>query len=525
MNRMNVAPLLAAYPALYLAAESPGQVTWPVLLATVAALVCAAFLALMLMRYLLRTTDAAGITTVLLVVLFFAYGPVHSAILETTSIASDDLVQSPATAKSLHRVMLASAVACLVIGMLVIRRLSDSTVHRLMGSLQVAILAILAFPLVQLGLQARADNASQSDQDIAPSGTSDDAPDIYYIIVDGYARADILRELYGFEDTGFVDALRARGFNVPNANTANYYWTFLSLSSSLNFGYLPDLLGGLDPSSKDRAPLFNAIRDSRLLRFLRARGYRAIHFQSTWEGTNSNPNSDTEIRCSSGAYTNEFLRALAASSMLGALTTRVPLDLAQCHLSNFNRLTHIGDGPGPKFVFAHFLPPHHPYLFDSSGRILRNATVSDQFEFQKHLWEDKGAYIEQLRFVNARILSAIDGILADSSRTPIIVLQSDHGPNLKNNLTLEQQMLVRFPNFAAFLLPGASPDLMPENGTPVNYFRRILNQYFDAGLPILADRNFYSTYDQPLALQEIYGVPSGQPRIINSTPGTTDAGR
>jgi hypothetical protein len=63
-------------------------------------------------------------------------------------------------------------------------------------------------------------------------------PDIYYIILDGYGRADMLQALYGFDNSMFVNALEQRGFVVASESQSNYHRTLLSLSSSLNMQYL-----------------------------------------------------------------------------------------------------------------------------------------------------------------------------------------------------------------------------------------------------------------------------------------------
>ena len=46
----------------------------------------------------------------------------------------------------------------------------------------------------------------------------DDAshPDVYYVILDGYARADALATHYGYDNEPFLDALRERGFVVAD---------------------------------------------------------------------------------------------------------------------------------------------------------------------------------------------------------------------------------------------------------------------------------------------------------------------
>jgi hypothetical protein len=54
----------------------------------------------------------------------------------------------------------------------------------------------------------------------------------------------------------------------------------------------------------------------------------------------------------------------------------------------------------------------------------------------------------------------------------------------------------------AYLLPGIDPALIYPTITPVNSFRLVVNQYFGADLPLLPDRSFYSTWDQPYRFTE-----------------------
>lgn len=156
---------------------------------------------------------------------------------------------------------------------------------------------------------------------------------------------------------------------------------------------------------------------------------------------------------------------------------------------------------GPKFVFAHFIPPHHPYLFDRQGNILQHVAVSNQLDLQNRLWGDSAAYLAQLQFVNQRILQIVRQLLSQTSPTPIIVLQSDHGPHLPQ-LPLTEQRMERLKNFTAVLTPGHSA-LLPSGVTPVNLFRHLLNAYFSAQLPILEQHPYASQYEKPYALEEV----------------------
>ena len=63
-------------------------------------------------------------------------------------------------------------------------------------------------------------------------------PDIYYIILDGYARADVLDSVYGYDNSEFIFWLEQHGFQVARGSRSNYSQTYLSLASSLNMTYL-----------------------------------------------------------------------------------------------------------------------------------------------------------------------------------------------------------------------------------------------------------------------------------------------
>ena len=48
-------------------------------------------------------------------------------------------------------------------------------------------------------------------------------PDIYYIILDGYAREDVLKELYHYNNSGFIQELTNRGFFVASKKSKQLY--------------------------------------------------------------------------------------------------------------------------------------------------------------------------------------------------------------------------------------------------------------------------------------------------------------
>lgn len=504
------AAVLAAYPLLYIAVSNPGQVEPADVVPVVAAGILAAALLVGLMRPFIGNWAAAGLGAAWVVLLFYLYGPANEWWLDWVRSGLEQQAAERTWYRAYPQLVHSAAwVLIALAGIARLRRVAARIPPALTGGLNVVAGVLLAF----LGVQAAASLPQAGDREAerpadgtdAPGPASKSAgPDIYFIVLDGYARADVLAKYYGFANEPFLEGLRQRGFQVSDASRSNYYWTFMSLGSSLNLDYIQALVdGGLDPGSRDRTELYRILRDNRAAQFLRDRGYRHVHLQSTWGGTASNPYADEFLPCHAGLFGNEYLRAVADASWLRALESKASLDIASCHLQNFETLAAQARAPGPKFVFAHFVPPHHPYLFDRDGKVLRRATISDQFEFQKRLWEDRAAYASQLAYVNRRIEVLVGRLIDDSARKPVIILVSDHGPNLRDGMYASEQRHVRLSNLTAMYLPGAPAGFLPPDATPVNHMRRVFNFYFDARLPILPDRYFVSDYRSPFDLNEV----------------------
>ena len=517
-------PLLGAYPVAFLASRNAGQFSALTALLVTALLVVGVLGLYALFRWRTRNKVGAGVGAVFVVVMFFTFPLFVSWIGSLMTVLKLGSNETPYALDAAPHLRYALAFVWAAVAWAFGLRIAKSRwansgdVVRALTFAGTALLAISLAPLlfgVLRNLVADVDSHKPTVVH-AGAGAHSASPDIYFIVLDGYARADVLRKYYDFDNAPFLDALRRRGFRISDKSSTNYNWTFLSISSTLNLGYLQDLFE-IEPMNQDRTVIYESIRNNATASFLKERGYRIVHFQSTWGATASNPYADKQIKCEHQLFDDEFARAFVEASWLGAFSTKATVDLAECHLGNFRALARIGSSPAPKFVFAHFVVPHHPYLFDRAGNVLRNATVSNQFEFQKRLWEDRQAYLGQLEFVNRLTLEALDGILATSAAPPVVVLISDHGPNLATGLSRRQFAGIRFASLGAYLLPGAPPDLMPGDGSAVNQFRRILNFYFGAELDVLPDRYYESPYGAPFAFGR---VPN---EVLRSEWGETSA--
>jgi hypothetical protein len=204
---------------------------------------------------------------------------------------------------------------------------------------------------------------------VLPAGSPH--PDVYYIILDGYSRQDVLAAIYGVDNAPFLSALEARGFRVSRNSRSNYLETALSLGSSLNLTYL-DEVAREQGDSKNRWQMARMIQDSEVMRVFRDRGYRFVNLPSGCYLTSPNPNADVEPTkhgVSYAEYESTLLRMtpLARVPWLDAAFAIWATHERDRVLFEFEALAGVPKEPGPKFVFAHILSPHPPFGFDEHG--------------------------------------------------------------------------------------------------------------------------------------------------------------
>ena len=200
-------------------------------------------------------------------------------------------------------------------------------------------------------------------------------PDIYYIILDSYTRADTLQTAYRFDNSEFLGGLEEMGFDVAECSMSNYVRTELSLASSFNMDYLPVLDKRIKPDSQARSPLWNLIRNSAVMDYVEGQGYKTVAFAtgfpwSEWD------HADLYLEASPlrGGLT-EF-----EGLLLDTTAYRIAEDegLVDTKLATFNRyrersqfvldtLPSLAQMDGPQFVFAHIIVPHPPFVFAEDG--------------------------------------------------------------------------------------------------------------------------------------------------------------
>ncbi len=333
-----------------------------------------------------------------------------------------------------------------------------------------------------------------------------DKPDIYVIVLDGYARPDTLKNSFGFDDGPFVDQLESRGFAVAPNSHSNYPATGPTFVTMLNMAYLDQIPAVADIHSGDPASdgsYREAINHNKVFDILRGQGYQIVATGSGWEQL-AIRQADVYL---DGDQLNTFEAKMLQVSGLGQLLQIVAPSLggdqARSRIDGtFGELRHIAQTPfsQPRLVVSHVLAPHPPLVYDADGQRLP-LNLADEFGFDyiaaASSAQMRADYVGQLAYVNSQVLPVVDALVSASGRPTVVVLMSDHGSRLNTPAGTALMSPKADDNFFATLTPG-HPSLFGESPTPVNLFPHLLNAYLGENLPIQADRSYLRTWDSPM---------------------------
>ncbi len=479
------------------------------------------FSAIVFGAFWLLTRDGvkAGLSASGAIILFFSYGHVLNLV-ETWNAGVDF--------SGLLLILWASLLA----GWLywVLRR--DSALLQLSNAMNLIAIALNVLPIYTIlvysgrpvSIQDLADNYSQQIQVDSASSPTEEPPDIYYIVLDAYARADVLKELYDYDNSEFLEALETRGFHVDDEAMANYTHSEISMASSLNMSHLTDMpeflrARGSAASEDDiRAMSGELIKNSALRSVLEELGYTIIAIDSGYGLTQitdadqyvSSPKIDDaglwqigiEFMLLDTTLGREIVGLLGEDAsphkkLFSAHRERVLFSLAELPrlAASDPQLTGNNQqlaGSDPRFVFAHIISPHVPFVFGREGEEITGFDAYTLLDRRGGSDSNIELYRNQLHYLNSLVLEAIDGILAAYDEPPVIVLQADHGSKVYSaeDHSDSVKMDLQVPIFSARLVPKASEQDYYPGMTPVNTFRQILNLYFDAELDLESNQSY-----------------------------------
>ncbi|MFH0862013.1 MAG: hypothetical protein V1875_03185 [Candidatus Altiarchaeota archaeon] len=499
-------PILAAYPAVFLYSRNVGQAAASGMVAPLALMAAVAGVSYALFRLAFGERSKAALAASASVALFFSYGTMRDV---------SDALAPVWAGPALPLAYLAGWAASLIWIHGAEDRLDEA--HALLN-LAALTLVILAVNDIVSAYYLDATTPEPPATGLSPARMPHGRPDIYYIVLDSYPSQETLHRVFGYDNSGFLRELEARGFYVAGKSRANYACTFLSLASSLNMDYMDGLVGPdvADASFYDyRAYLlpYRMIRDSAFERLMKSAGYMFISFRSGWGPTDHMTSADIEYGTSAALGNREFLDAFIRSTALRLLRPGRSDETRADILYTLDNLGEVAPMPGQKLVLAHIMSPHPPFYFDGDGMPAEGCGAGGE---GCDLEESKDRFVRQLSFVNVRTLAAVDEILANSETPPIIIIQGDHGTwsvgrefgSCFNESGLmdysEGELDERMGILNAYHLPDGGDSGLYESMSPVNTFRWVSDYYMGQNLTLLPDRSRFSCWNMlPYRFREL----------------------
>ena len=319
-------------------------------------------------------------------------------------------------------------------------------------------------------------------------------PDIYFLLFDAMASSQSVQNTTGKSISVLDTFLQNKGFYLANNARANYNWTIHSVSTTLNMDYLPPWIA---PVMDDLKVYFwgsASFRDNSLFRILQKenyiiKSYQPISFNNEqWPGDsyfNNLKKYHFSFKTLPGRIYKDVFWNYSRINI--NLVHKYQLDLI--HKRNLIKKTYFDTTVSlikkscsqtgrQKFIYGHFMLPHEPYVFDSTGKL-----KSPEKTIVKNKREDLEGYYEQLKFASSTIRELVAYIQANNKKNTVIIVAGDHGFK-----TEEAQINgYTFNNYSAFYFPDRQYQTLYRSVSPVNTFRLVLNKYFNANLPLLKD--------------------------------------
>ncbi len=502
--------LLGLVPVLSLYSENWRLVPPAELLLAVSSSIALLALAWLAAQLVYRNVRKSGLATSIFLFFFYSYGLLFLWFFG--SGAAGD-------ARGQHALLLSLFLLAFLAAAGGIARIK-SELNRFTVILNFSALVVVSVPLATslVGAMTHVLEARRQPDESVDIGAGGRFPDIYYIVPDAYARADVLRRVFHHDNHEFLDFLTARGFHVDQSSVSNYNQTYLSLASSLNLAYLQDIefLRNLNGSrATNRVPLGTLIHHSLIIEGLKKHGYTFVTFPSGYHATRfENADILIENRWTPSEFQDALIATTPLPGMLGLVFGKDQYDWHRQRISNIldNLDSVAGVYNHPVFVFAHLFSPHPPFVFAGDGGdapIIRPFTTADGSHFFVRHGGTRQEYVEgyvgQVAFLSRRLGEAIDRILRKSSAPPIIIVQSDHGSGFRmSHESLEEtDIRERFSILNALYLPGFDYRNLPPVLSPVNTFRVVLNHYFGARMEYLENRSYYATWTAPYRFVDV----------------------
>ncbi len=480
---------LAAYPCISLYALNISEMNIVDLIRPLLVSISIIFLFFGLFSTITRKPLQAGITSGVLFLIFSSYGALY-AVARNLELFGYSIGR--------HRILMSSIIILFTLGIWQLYKAKRRSIAELTLGMNIFSIVLIIFPLISITMHTDKIKLPQRSATIPTSQTTvtdNKNPDIYYIILDGYARADFIKQELNFDNSPFIDDLKKRGFDIINCGLSNYSYTRLSLATSLNMDYINELGSQFVPTELDITVQDPLIQKNKVMQILHKQGYKTVAFITGYpfsEFRDADYYFQPPEQLLSKPVMTEFEYMAIQNTIFSLISNNdsflklVGLDFPYYQRWSteqfvINQIKQIPAIPGPKFVFIHLLTTHRPFIYRPDGSILNESKYYKDTENKINKENLNQGYLYGLEYTNSYMLDMIDHIQSQSKVPPVIIIQGDHGFRQPGRLSI----------LNAISFPGEK-DIFREDMTPVNTFRVIFRNLFGLMFDELPDKSFYA---------------------------------
>jgi hypothetical protein len=321
--------------------------------------------------------------------------------------------------------------------------------------------------------------------------TSEERPNVYYLLYDEYGGFDSLEHTFGYDNGDFRQFLEDEDFNlnVSGINSESC-WTVTLIPNLLNLNYV-------FTEAPDTAQQMQYLTNPFLFQIFANNGYQINVINHLdfigHDGTNQLTENQTRDNVATYLYENSLYSLIPATgdvydSLHWSDYYRGYVDRLQNCFDAQKTMCEAAQGQ-PTLTVSYMQSPHWPFVFNADGSVRPDGETHFVPEY----------YLSQLEYVTSTIEDNIRRIKAEDPDA-LIIIQSDHGSRFPfqqlEAYGFEYDPVVETPYMQNKLdvvyYKGQTYDIEGLSG--INTIRYMLNQVFGTELELLEAPTGYTFY-------------------------------
>lgn len=311
-------------------------------------------------------------------------------------------------------------------------------------------------------------------------------PNVYLLLFDEYAGYTSLADSFNFKNDLFYEQLKKDSFQLMPIHS-NYSITQFSMASLFCMNYVKNIKDSATVGWQQTQQRMTEIKNAEVFDVFKSMNYEVKSFSLFEVGDSKSMGANQYLLGHKRVLTNKIMHnvllkdigwKLAVGKNAKNWMQKIFLEDMPVYNNKIEKalLATTIESTKPQFVYAHFLMPHFPFLYDSNG--VQKPIAAN---FINEAWFNKAEYISYLKYCNKKIIEYEKAIIKKDP-SAIVILMSDHGFRDLRISTMQSA----FNNFCA-IKTNQSKSTLNVNLSNVNFFRFLFNQNFNQQIKYCKD--------------------------------------